>query len=223
MQKIYCVEDDTNIRDLVCYALKSSGFQATGCASGEELETLMTVPPDLLLLDIMLPGEDGLKILEDMRKNPQTANLPVILLTAKNSEIDRVRGLDSGADDYIVKPFSVLELVSRVKAVLRRAERVGNGKVSAYNNINIDREKRTVTCRGEKCALTYKEFELLAYLMENEGIVLSRDKILESIWGYDFPGESRTVDMHIKTLRQKLGEEGNAIQTVRGVGYKLGD
>ncbi|MBQ9942592.1 MAG: response regulator transcription factor [Christensenellaceae bacterium] len=224
MKKIYCVEDDPNIRDLVCYALAGSGFEATGCADGRQLDAAMgQALPDMVILDIMLPEEDGLSILARLRKAPDTMDIPILMLTAKTGEIDRVKGLDMGADDYMVKPFSVLEMVSRVKAVLRRCGNVRRSSVSHYGEITVDRDKRSVTAGGVACPLTFKEFELLCYLMENEGIVLTREKILERVWGFEYAGESRTVDMHIKTLRHKLGSAGSSIITVRGVGYKLGE
>ena len=222
MQTIFCVEDDGNIRELVVYALHASGFEAEGfeCAAAlyERLERGL---PDLLLLDVMLPGEDGVTTLKNLRQNPHTAGLPVILLTAKNAEYDKVLGLDSGADDYVTKPFGVMELLSRFKAVLRRAGLSAPANSLSLGAISLDVGRRAVTVAGEPVSLTFKEFELLHYLLQNPGLVLSREKIMAAVWGFDFEGESRTVDMHIKTLRRKLGEAGGLIVTVRGVGYKL--
>ena len=215
MQTIFCVEDDGNIRELVVYALHASGFEA---ALYERLERGL---PDLLLLDVMLPGEDGVTTLKNLRQNPHTAGLPVILLTAKNAEYDKVLGLDSGADDYVTKPFGVMELLSRIKAVLRRAGLSAPANSLSLGAISLDVGRRAVTVAGEPVSLTFKEFELLHYLLQNPGLVLSREKIMAAVWGFDFEGESRTVDMHIKTLRRKLGEAGGLIVTVRGVGYKL--
>ena len=228
MQKIFIVEDDENIRELVIYALKSSGFDAYGFETGadffQELQT-QALLPDLILLDIMLPTEDGLSILKKIRTNPNYLALPVMMLTAKNSEFDKVTGLDMGADDYLTKPFGVMELLSRIKAILRRTrpDATSASTLYQYKTIVLDQEKHMVWVDGEKVTLTFKEYELLQYLLVNAEIVLSRDKILENIWGYDFGGESRTVDMHIKTLRQKLGSGGGHIKTIRNVGYKIGE
>ena len=217
MQTIFCVEDDGNIRELVVYALHASGFEAEGfeCAAAlyERLERGLP--------DLMLPGEDGVTTLKNLRQNPHTAGLPVILLTAKNAEYDKVLGLDSGADDYVTKPFGVMELLSRIKAVLRRAGLSAPANSLSLGAISLDVGRRAVTVAGEPVSLTFKEFELLHYLLQNPGLVLSREKIMAAVWGFDFEGESRTVDMHIKTLRRKLGEAGGLIVTVRGVGYKL--
>ncbi len=222
MQTIFCVEDDANIRELVVYALRASGFAAEGFDCTAALyERLDEGLPSLLLLDVMLPGEDGITALKNLRQNPRTAELPVILLTAKNAEYDKVTGLDSGADDYVTKPFGVMELISRVKAVLRRVDKTTPEDTIALGQIVLDSRRRVVTVDGEEVALTFKEFELLHYLMQNPGLVLSREKIMAAVWGFDFEGESRTVDMHIKTLRRKLGTAGAQIGTVRGVGYKI--
>ena len=220
---IYIVEDDLDIRELEKYALTSSGFNVTACASGAELfEKMWDDVPELLLLDIMLPGEDGLEILSRIRASERTADVPVIMVTAKTSEIDKVRGLDQGADDYITKPFGVMELVSRVKAMLRRSRsREAEHDKLIAGGIVMDCDKRTVTCDGQELDLTFKEYELLYALMANKGVVQSREKLISTVWGYDFAGETRTVDMHIKTLRQKLGENGRAITTVRNVGYRM--
>lgn len=221
---IYCVEDEGNIRDLIVYALKNSDFDVKGFASGEELfEAMREKTPSLVLLDIMLPGEDGLQILSRIRENPTTEAIPVIMLTAKSSELDKIVGLDKGADDYIVKPFSVLELVARVKAVLRRTRSTEKDDgIIAIDGVVIDNKKRTVLVNGEAISLTYKEFELLYYLFRNKNIVLNRETIMAQVWGYDFEGESRTVDVHIASLRHKLKDKAPLIETVRNIGYKVG-
>ena len=221
---IYCVEDEGNIRDLIVYALKNSDFDVKGFASGEELfEAMRKKTPSLVLLDIMLPGEDGLQILSRIRENPTTEAIPVIMLTAKSSELDKIVGLDKGADDYIVKPFSVLELVARVKAVLRRTRSTEKDDgIIAIDGVVIDNKKRTVLVSGEPISLTYKEFELLYYLFRNKNIVLNRETIMAQVWGYDFEGESRTVDVHIASLRHKLEDKASLIETVRNIGYKVG-
>lgn len=221
---IYCVEDEGNIRDLIVYALKNSDFDVQGFASGEELfEAMREKMPSLVLLDIMLPGEDGLQILSRIRENPTTEDIPVIMLTAKSSELDKIVGLDKGADDYIVKPFSVLELVARVKAVLRRARPTEKDDgIIAIDGVVIDNKKRMVLVNGEAITLTYKEFELLYYLFRNKNIVLNRESIMAQVWGYDFEGESRTVDVHIASLRHKLKDKAPLIETVRNIGYKVG-
>ena len=218
---IYCVEDDDSIRELICYALKSGGYQAEGFAeSGDFWRRMEENTPRLVLLDIMLPGEDGMQLLRKMKNDAAQRNVPVIMLTAKTTELDKVAGLDAGADDYITKPFSVLELLSRVRAVLRRSQPTGAETLSC-GEVTMDPLRRTVTSCGHPVELTYKEFELLCYMMRNCDIVLSRTRLMENVWGFDFEGESRTVDMHIKTLRQKLGAGGSLIKTVRGVGYKV--
>ena len=224
MQKIYIVEDDDSIRDMLAYALSTSGFSAVGFSdSGEFWRQLETETPALILLDIMLPVEDGISILSRLKSTTRQKSIPVIMLTAKGTEYDRIRGLDSGADDYITKPFSIMEVLSRVKAVLRRCESSDSEPhVLCVENVSLQNEKRSVSVDGLEKTLTYKEFELLHYLMLNVGIVLTRDKLLEQVWGFDYNGESRTVDMHIKTLRQKLGSGGTHIKTVRNVGYKMG-
>ncbi len=222
MQNIYCVEDDQNIRDLVVYALGTAGFGAKGFEKASELyEEMKKELPVLILLDIMLPEEDGMQVLRHIRSDAATKGIPVIMLTAKSAEFDKVMGLDSGADDYITKPFGVMEMISRVKAVLRRTGSVSEETRLVLGGIILDAESHVVTVNGERVAFTFKEFELLQYLMKNEGIVLTRDKLMSAVWGFDFEGESRTVDMHIKTLRQKLGTCGSMIETVRGVGYKI--
>lgn len=222
---IYCVEDDGNIRELIVYTLESTGFQAKGFENGTEFrQALEDHLPELVLLDIMLPNEDGMDILKELRKSVKTRQIPVIMVTAKSSEYDKVIGLDSGADDYITKPFGMMELVSRIKAVLRRAnQKEHDADTMQLGNLILDIQKHEVIVEGEKVALTLKEFELLRYLLKNENVVLTRQQLLEKIWGYDFTGETRTVDVHIRTLRQKLGSAGKYIDTVRGVGYRIGE
>ncbi len=224
---IFVVEDDFDIREMECYALKSSGFDVCPCVDGAELDAALQGCNDdtqhLVLLDIMLPGEDGLSILRRLRAAERTAAIPIILVTAKTGEIDKVRGLDLGADDYITKPFGILELVSRVRALLRRSTpRSETHDIIAAEGIVIDCDKRQVKADGRVVELTFKEYELLCCLVENKGAVMSREKLINIVWGYDFAGETRTVDMHIKTLRQKLGESGRHIITVRNVGYRFG-
>lgn len=221
---IYLVEDDENIRELVSYALKNSGFDVLGFdRAGSFFTQLEKKNPQLIILDIMLPGQDGLVILQKCKSSAKTQAIPIIMLTAKSTEYDVIKGLDMGADDYIKKPFAILELISRVKAVLRRSEPQQKKFISLhYAGISLYLDKRQVEVDGKLINLTFKEFELLAYLLANQGIVLSRDKILYNIWGIDFAGETRTVDMHIKSLRQKLGGSASVIETVRGVGYKIG-
>ena len=220
---IYCVEDDDNIRELVIYTLETTGLKARGFAEGSAfMETLAFDTPELILLDIMLPGDDGLELLKKLKSSPKTKGIPVIMVTAKGTEYDEVVGLDSGADDYVTKPFGMMELVSRIKAVLRRSGKVEDRIDMELAGVRMDIRKHEVTVDGKQVALTLKEFELLEKLMRNQGIVLTRDQLLTEIWGYDFDGETRTVDVHIRTLRQKLGEKGEIIQTVRGVGYRVG-
>ncbi len=222
MLSIYIVEDDENIRDLVTYALTGANFTALAFENSTGLfAQLQHTTPDCILLDIMLPGEDGLSILKKLRQSGKWQDVPVMMLTAKGSEVDKVKGLDLGADDYITKPFSVMELISRIHAVLRRSGKKQHKKL-AFEGIEIDDEKHVVTANGVTVSLTLKEYHLLCYLVNHPEMVLSRDKIIENVWGYDFEGESRTIDMHIKTLRQKLGTCGQCIQTVRGIGYKIG-
>ena len=209
MATIYIVEDDVNIREIERYALKNSGYEVEEFESGESLfKRLERAVPSLLLLDIMLPDEDGLEILGKLRANKNTAAIPVIMVTAKTSELDKVKGLDLGADDYITKPFGVMELISRVKALLRRTQSAAEETKICHGEIRMDNDK-------------HAEYELLKYLMINAGIVLSRDKIMDQVWGFEYEGESRTVDMHIKTLRQKLGAAGSCIKTIRNVGYMI--
>ena len=225
MNTIYIVEDDSEIREMEAYALKSSGFDVCAFDCGKSMdEVVKACVPDLFILDIMLPGEDGLSILRRLRAQENTRNVPVIMITAKGSEIDKVKGLDAGADDYIAKPFGILEFISRVKALLRRSGGLnaepGEQKSLSLGGVSIDEGKRAVTAGGENVELTYKEYELLKLLVSNPGLVYSRQQILEKIWGIDFKMDTRTVDMHIKTLRQKLGACGSIIQTIRNVGYK---
>ena len=223
---IFCVEDDDNIRELVIYTLETTGLEARGFADGTAfMEALAFDTPELVLLDIMLPGEDGLEILKKLKNSSKTKDIPVIMVTAKGSEYDKVVGLDSGADDYVTKPFGMMELVSRIKAVLRRS---GAAKKKAEDiivsgNLEINTKKHEVRADGEVIGLTLKEYELLKRLMENPNIVMTRDSLLEEIWGYDFDGETRTVDVHIRTLRQKLGKCGERVETVRGVGYRISE
>ncbi len=219
---IWCVDDDSTIRDIEVYTLRQTGFEAEGFESGDcVLEALEKSVPDLIILDIMMPGTDGSALLKKLRENPETRKIPVIMATAKGTEIDRIQGLDAGADDYLVKPFGVMEMVSRVKAVLRRCGCPDGEPTVRAGEIELNDRERTVTSRGKKVTLTFKEFEILKLFMNNPGTVFSRDRLLSEIWGVDYLGESRTVDMHIKTLRQKLGEEGRRIETVIGVGYRL--
>ena len=221
---IYLLEDDGGIRNFVLYALSSSGLEAEGFETPSAFYQAMSEKlPDLLLLDIMLPEEDGLSILGKLRADKATKKLPIIMLTAKTTEFDKVTGLDSGADDYITKPFGAMELISRIKALLRRAYGNDEEDTLTAGGISVVPSRHEVYCCGEKTALTFKEYELLAMLMKNRGTVFSRDRLLSEIWGYDFKGESRTVDVHIRTLRSKLGSCGNIIETVRGVGYRIGD
>jgi len=221
VNKIYVVEDDEHIQEIVIYALNSAGFDASGYETGKDLYIAMESElPALVILDIMLPDEDGLTILRKLRSVSKTQKLPIIMLTAKSDEFDKVKGLDMGADDYISKPFGVMELISRVNAVLRRSETDHSEKLE-LSGIIIDNTRREVSIDDTFVKLTFKEFELLYYLMLNSGLVLSRDQIMQTVWGFDFEGESRTVDMHIKTLRQKLGTHGGMIKTVRNVGYRI--
>ncbi len=219
---IYYAEDDRSIRELVIYTLRNTGFEAEGFENSQQLfEAIKVKTPQLVLLDIMLPDEDGINILKRIRNNVVTEKLPVIMVTAKGSEYDKINGLDSGADDYISKPFGVMELISRIKAVLRRtSESCSNCLV--YKNLSINQEMHTVSVDSEIVELTLKEYEMLLILLQNKGKVLTRDMLLEKIWGYNFDGETRTVDVHIRTLRSKIGDNGEIIETVRGVGYRIG-
>ena len=224
MALIYCVEDDENIRELVGYALRSQDFEVETFADGKEFwKAVQQRVPALVLLDIMLPGESGTEILDKIRKDTQLRSLPVIMLTAKTSEYDIVRGLDGGADDYVCKPFGIVELISRIRSVLRRSKpQRRESSMYSFGPVSLDGEKHVVTVNGEPCHLTVKEFELLRYLLVNIDIVLTREQIMEAVWGFTYEGESRTIDMHIKSLRQKLGDGGHIIRTVRGVGYVIG-
>ncbi len=222
MDTIFVVEDDENIRDLIVYALENTNFSPLGLGCSDELfEKLKTQTPSLIILDIMLPGSDGFDILEKLKANKSTKAIPVIFLTAKTSEINRVKGLDAGADDYVLKPFSVIELVSRVKAVLRRYHIDKPNSSIKIGELELNPDSRTVTVSGKYIDLTYKEFQLLDYLIENKNIVLTRENIMNKVWGFDFEGETRTIDVHIGSLRQKLADSGSIIQTVRNVGYKV--
>ncbi|MBQ9990012.1 MAG: response regulator transcription factor [Lachnospiraceae bacterium] len=222
MALIYIVEDDQNIREIESFALKNSGYQIRDFACAKEFYLAMEERlPSLILLDVMLPDEDGLSIVSTIRENPESRRIPVIMVTAKTTELDKVKGLDQGADDYLTKPFGVMELVSRVKALLRRC--AGNEEERSYalKGISLDNEKHAVYVDEKQIELTFKEYKLLQLLLKNAGSVTSRESIMEKVWGTDFEGESRTLDMHIKTLRQKLGERGSMIKTVRNVGYMI--
>ncbi len=222
MELIYIVEDDKNIQEIEEYALKNNGYDVQCYSESASFHKgLEDILPDLVLLDIMLPGESGLSILRRLRENPMTKSIPVIMVTAKTSEIDTVKGLDLGADDYIAKPFGIMELISRVKAVLRRVKPASEDTVLYFGTIRLDLERHVCTADGANVELTFKEYELLKLFLSNTGIVLSRDTIMNAVWDSEFAGESRTIDMHIKSLRKKLGEAGNHIVTVRNVGYKL--
>lgn len=221
MSMIYCVEDDEGIRELITYAVKSAGFEAEGFETAQSFEsTLKERVPSMVLLDIMLPDKDGIELLRDIRRSPATKNLPVIMITAKSTEGDKVRGFDNGADDYITKPFGVMEMISRIKAVLRRSS-TNETEVTEYKGITMDIQSRSVKVDGKDVQITFKEFELLKYLMTNKGAVVPREVLLDKIWGYHFEGESRTLDVHIGSLRHKLGEKGKCIETIRNVGYKI--
>lgn len=219
---IFCVEDDHGIRDLMIYALNSAGFEAWGMEDGTSLfSALKQTKPELILLDIMLPGEDGITILKKLRFNPATSEIPVIMATAKGTEYDKVIGLDLGADDYLGKPFGMMEMVSRVKAVLRRASSREASQLLRMGQLEMDRSRHLVLVDGQRTELTLKEYEMLRLFLENPGRVFTRDQIFDRIWGTDYAGESRTVDVHIGTLRGKLGAYGAYIETVRGVGYRM--
>lgn len=222
MATIYVVEDDQNIREIESFSLKNSGYEVEDfeCAVAfyKRMERAL---PDLILLDIMLPDRDGLEILKDLRARVETRRLPIIMVTAKTTEIDKVKGLDMGADDYLTKPFGVMELISRVKALMRRTNGLQEDTLLQFQDLVMDLEKHRVSVKGEPVELTFKEFELLRIFMQNAGIVLQRETLMNKVWGTDYEGESRTLDMHIKTLRQKIGDYGNHIKTVRNVGYRL--
>ena len=220
---IYCVEDDASIRELVLYTLRASGFEARGFAeSGAFWEAMCEHVPDLVLLDIMLPGEDGLEILKKLRSSPLTEQLPVILATARGSEYDKVVGLDTGADDYLAKPFGMMELVARVRAVLRRTETREENSDYQLGALFVSPKRHVVKVDGEEVSLTNKEFELLCLLLEHQDMAMTRDAIMDGVWGQEFSRENRTLDVHVRTLRTKLGSAGHYIETVRGVGYKIG-
>ncbi|MDO4812638.1 MAG: response regulator transcription factor [Eubacteriales bacterium] len=219
---IYCVEDESSIRELMQYTLNMAGFEATGFSGSEGFwKAMASALPELIMLDIMLPGEDGISILKKLRSSPVTADIPVILATAKGSEYDKVTGLDLGADDYLCKPFGMMEMVSRIKAVLRRTKPRQLPELLNQGDITLDPARHTVTAGGQVVSLTLKEFDLLKLLLESNGQVFTREALLSAVWGADFIGESRTVDVHIGTLRTKLGNAGVQIQTVRGVGYRM--
>ena len=222
MNTVFCVEDDANIRELIEYAMTSAGFETESFENGSDFfARLGEKKPDVLLLDIMLPDMDGTQILQKIRENKQTSDLGVILITAKSGRMDKIRGLDMGADDYITKPFDVLELISRVRALMRRNARVAAEDVQTASRIKLDYGKRLVYADGAEVNLTYKEFELLAMLIGANGEVVTRESIISTIWGHDFEGETRTLDVHMRTLRQKLGDCADLIDTVRNVGYKI--
>ena len=219
---IWCVDDDNTIRDIEVYTLTQTGFEAKGFSDGiSMLEALKTEKPELIVLDIMMPGMDGVEVLKEIRNRTDTRKIPVIMATAKGTEMDKIQGLDTGADDYLVKPFGVMEMVSRIKAVLRRCTPEEVTDVISIAEITLNDKEHTVSVNGENVALTFKEFEILKMFMSNPGVAFSREKLLSEVWGIDYLGESRTVDMHIKTLRQKLGEFGKRIETVIGVGYRM--
>ena len=222
---IYYVEDEKNIRELVEYALLANGFEIRCFADGVSFWQGLREEknPELILLDIMLPGENGMEILHRLKENAATKHIPVIMVTAKGSEYDKVLGLDSGADDYIAKPFGMMELVSRIKAVLRRPQKEEVDTDLSYQDIRICNASHKVFVRDKEVELTKKEYDLLSYLIRNQGVVLTRDQLLNSIWGYDFDGETRTVDVHVRSLRQKLGNAGDCVTTVRGIGYRIGE
>ena len=218
---IYLLEDDDSIRDFVIYTLNSQGMEARGFVTPSSFwEAMAQTVPSLVLLDIMLPEEDGISVLKKLRASGRTQKLPVIMLTAKGTEYDKVLGLDAGADDYVAKPFGMMELLSRIRALLRRTETESG--TSRCGKLTVDPGRHTVEVEGREVALTQKEFEVLCLLLKNRGQVLSRERLIEDVWGYAFTGESRTVDVHVRTLRQKLGEAGGYIETVRGYGYKIG-
>lgn len=219
---IWCVEDDASIRDIEVYALQSTGFEAKGFEDGTSFwEALRTERPELVVLDVMLPGIDGMELLRRMRADAALSDIPVVMATAKGAEYDKIRGLDLGADYYLTKPFGVMELVSCVKAVLRRCKPKAQEHILKADGLEVNLDEHTVTGDGEKIVLTYKEFELLKLFLSNPGTAFTRDKLMEEVWSTDYCGETRTVDMHIRTLRQKLGRFGEMIKTVRGVGYRL--
>ena len=219
---IWCVEDDSSIRDIEVYALNSTGFDARGFEDGDSFwNALQSEKPDLVVLDVMLPGMDGVTLLKLMKGAEEFRNIPVIMATAKGSEYDKIQSLDLGADDYLVKPFGIMEMVSRIKAVLRRCKPIREDKLLKSDGLILNPEEHTVTVDGERVVLTYKEYELLHLFLSQPGIAFTREQLLSSVWNTEYFGETRTVDMHIRTLRQKLGAYGNIIETVRNVGYRL--
>ncbi len=225
MYEIYCVEDDIDIKELIVYTLGVTGFMAEGLHDGKALFEALSDSgkglPDLILLDIMLPGEDGIALLRRLKEDARYRAIPIIMLTARGAEYDKVQALDLGADDYVTKPFGMMELVSRIKAVLRRASSYSKDDTVRLGRLEISEKRRSVLADGESVVLTNKEFELLSLLVRSPGIVLTREQLLDAIWGHDFSGESRTLDVHIATLRQKLGSAGEVVETIRGVGYRL--
>ena len=219
---IWCVEDDSSIRDIEVYALTSTGFEAKGFEDGDSFWTaLQSEKPDLIVLDVMLPGKDGVTLLKMMKQAEEFQDIPVIMATAKGTEYDKIQSLDLGADDYLVKPFGIMEMVSRVKAVLRRCKRTQPSKLLSIEGLVLNPSEHTVSADGERVVLTYKEYELLHLFLSQPGIAFTREQLLSSVWNTDYLGETRTVDMHIRTLRQKLGTYGHLIETVRNVGYRL--
>ena len=219
---IYCVEDDESIQSLELYTLRSAGFEVSGFLDGDSFwEALRRERPELVILDVMLPGISGVELLRKMKASGDTCDIPVIMATAKGAEYDKIQSLDLGADDYLVKPFGMMEMVSRVKAVLRRCQSRQNRKILAAGNLVLDMAEHTVTADGQRIALTFKEFELLRLFLSAPGVAFTRERLLTNIWGGEYSGETRTVDMHIRTLRQKLGSYGTIIETVRNVGYRL--
>ena len=219
---IWCVEDDAGIREIEVYTLNSTGFEARGFPDGASFRAaLREEKPELVLLDVMLPGEDGVALLRFLRGNPETSGIPVIMATARGMEYDKVRSLDLGADDYLVKPFGMMEMVSRVKAVLRRCRPGAEKRLLCSGGLSMNLDEHTVTADGQRIQLTFKEFELLRLFLSHPGAAFTRDRLFGEIWGEDYVGETRTVDMHIRTLRQKLGKYGKMIETVRGVGYRM--
>ena len=219
---IWCVEDDSSIRDIEVYALTSTGFEAKGFEDGDSFwDALQSEKPELVVLDVMLPGKDGVTLLKLMKQTEEFRDIPVIMATAKGTEYDKIQSLDLGADDYLVKPFGIMEMVSRVKAVLRRCRPVKESKSLKLEGLELNPEEHTVTSDGERVILTYKEYELLHLFLSQPGIAFTREQLLSSVWNTEYAGETRTVDMHIRTLRQKLGSYGSLIETVRNVGYRL--
>lgn len=219
---IWCVEDDASIRDIEVYALNSTGFEARGFEDGDSFwKTLQSEKPELVVLDVMLPGKDGVTLLKLMKQSEEFQDIPVIMATAKGTEYDKIQSLDLGADDYLVKPFGIMEMVSRVKAVLRRCKPKASANLLQLDGLMLNSNEHTVTVDGERVSLTYKEYELLQLFLSQPGTAFTREQLLSKVWNTDYLGETRTVDMHIRTLRQKLGKYGSIIETVRNVGYRL--